>query len=84
MWPLIVEMLIIFYRTSPALPTFFLAREIKNATTEAKRVATQLQLMAGQLHSSRGQKVKKILKKLIHQHELCVNLMYKSFFSVQK
>ena len=44
----------------------------------------------GQQHSSRGQTVKKIKKKgeeqwkLIHQHALNVNLMYKSFSSIQK
>ena len=70
--------------------------EIKSTTIEAKRVAAQLQLMAGQLdrlashilaETKKWKKIKKKEKnkrKLIHQHALYVNLMYKSFSSIQK
>ena len=69
--------------------------EIKSTTIGAKRVASQLQLMAGQLdrlashilaEAKKWKKIKKIKKKkkkrkLIDQHALYVNLMYKSFSS---
>ena len=67
--------------------------EIKSTTIEAKRVAAQLQLMAGQLdrlashilaEAKKSKKIKKKEKnkrKLIHQHALCVNLMYKVLIS---
>ena len=71
--------------------------EIKSTTIEAKRVAAQLQLMAGQLdrlashilaEAKKSKKIKKKKKKkeknkrkLIHQHALCVNLMYKVLIS---
>ena len=71
--------------------------EIKSTTIEAKRVAAHLQLMAGQLdrlashilaEAKKSKKIKKKKKKkeknkrkLIHQHALFVNLMYKVLIS---